>query len=341
MLSRYGSCMKTNRKNRRMLRFFTLLLSAPRSLVQAAGLVLGAVALSLIPLFGYVQAAGRHTSATATRSSTNVAIRAAARQAANKPRSVAAASKSSASVGTLETVVETLNNCGPAAVASVLAYYHIYRTQAQVQAILRADNSYWGMSPVDLPAYTRSFGLRALVGYGGTEKLIKLLIANGFPVIASQYVSSSYQIRHYRPIEAYDDRTGTFVSADPLLGAGHVISYGEFDSIWAESDYRFQVIYLSSRQTRLDAVLRAAGWNKTRTYTQAIRWEEQQMQSADFQNPGSWIWYNGYADIAFDEAQLGQFKKAEAALAAARRQGISPVLINWVSQEIAAQQHHG
>jgi predicted double-glycine peptidase len=237
-------------------------------------------------------------------------------------------------VGQLATIVQTLNNCGPSSVAAVLQYWHVYRTEAQVAAVLRADSSYWGMSPVHLPSYAQSLGLRALVGYGGTEGLIKALIANGFPVIASQYVSSSDPIRHYRTIQSYNDRTQTFVSADPYLGAGHIISYSEFNAIWAESDYRFQVIYPPSRQARLDAVLKAAGWNQQRTFSAAIRWEQAQMNTSAMNFSGSWIWYNGYADIAFDEAHLGEMKKANATLALATRQGISPVLIGWVRTEM-------
>jgi|SRR5579875_2226448 len=246
---------------------------------------------------------------------------------------------SAASLGPLETVLETLNNCGPAAVSSVLAYWHIYRTQAQVQAVVRADDSDWGMSPIDLPAYARSLGMRALVGYGGSEKPVKLLIANGFPVIVSQYISSGDLIRHYRPIESYDNRTQTFVAADPYLGAGHRISYAEFNTIWTESDNRFQVIYPPSKQALLDRVLKAAGWNKRTTFQRAITWEERQMRDAAFNTPGTWIWYDGYADVAFDDAQLGRYRLAEQALVAARRQGVSPVLINWDQAEVNFLQH--
>jgi hypothetical protein len=58
------------------------------------------------------------------------------------------------------------------------------------------------------------------------------------------------------------------------------------------------------------------------------------MQTGSFNVAGSWIWYNGYADVAFDEAQIGGYARAERALAAARRQGVSPVLISWVAGEI-------
>lgn len=239
-----------------------------------------------------------------------------------------------ASIGRLETVIQTLNNCGPSSVAAVLAYWHVYRSEAQVADVLRADNSYWGMSPVDLPVYAHSLGLHALVGYGGNVRLIKLLIANGFPVIASQYVSLSDEIRHYRPIQSYNDRTQTFISADPYLGAGHPISYAEFTAIWAESDYRFQVIYPPSRQRLLNRILAAARWNRDRAYEGAIAWEEAQMQTPAFKTPGSWIWYNAYPDIAFDNVQIGRYAKANSALIMAARQGLPGVVISWVRADM-------
>ena len=287
-----------------------------RSLSAAAG----ALVLSLMPAIAGAASVGKQAAKTATPS---VSV------------------KSAASLGPLETIIQTLNNCGPSSVASVLAYWHIYRSEAQVASVLRADNSYWGMSPVYLPVYARSLGLRAMVGYGGSETLVKLLLANGFPVIASQYVSSADPIRHYRVIESYNDRTGTFVSADPYLGAGHVISYAEFSAIWGESDYRFQVIYPPSMQARLTAVLKAAGWNKTRAFIGAISWSQAQMRTSDFQTTGTWIWYNGNIDVAFDEAQLGRYRIAQSYLTAASRQGISPVLIGWVKTEINLLQHGG
>lgn len=320
--------------------------SPAHALILTCVVGLGVLAAALIPVLAARTTAGPASTAAAGTSEAAATIaqsgaiaktsngKTARTRVSSAPKTSIVVKETSASLGPLETIPESLNNCGPASVAAVLAYWHIYRTQYQVQAVLRADNSYWGMSPVDLPLYARSLGMRALVGYGGTEKLVKLLIANGFPVIASQYVSSSYLVRHYRPIESYNDRTGIFVSADPYLGAGHVITYAEFNSLWAESDYRFQVIYPPSRQAQLNAVLRAAGWNKTAAYEGAIRWEEAQMRTGDFSVVGSWIWANGYADVAFDEAQIGQYRKANAALAAATRQGVSQVLINWVRNDI-------
>jgi predicted double-glycine peptidase len=300
--------------------------------VQICACTAMVLTLALVPVLARVHAAGGRASVAASHSNTS-ATKKADRSNSSRLRAVVV-SKSSASLGPLETIVQTLNNCGPSSVAAVLAYWRVYLSEAEVASVMRADNSFWGMSPVYLPAYAQSLGMRALVGYGGTEKLVKALIANGFPVIVSQYVSSFDPIRHYRPIEAYDNRAGIFVSADPYLGAAHVISYTAFNAIWSESDNRFQVVYPLSYQSLVGAVLRAAGWNKQRTYSRAIAWEEAQIRTSAFQSAGSWIWYNGFADIAFDEAQLGQYRKAEVALASANRQKVGTVLIGWVADEI-------
>ena len=64
------------------------------------------------------------------------------------------------------------------------------------------------------------------------------------------------------------------------------------------------------------------------------------MNTSDFNSVGSWIWYNGYTDVAYDQAQLGQYKQAQATLAKAARQGINPVMIHWVNADIALLKSH-
>jgi hypothetical protein len=103
-----------------------------------------------------------------------------------------APSRASGALGPLMNIVQTWNNCGPASLAEVLAYWGISRTQAQIQAVQRVDGPTRGMTPYGVPAYARSLGMRALVGVGGTEALVKALISNGFPVIVSQQVSITY-----------------------------------------------------------------------------------------------------------------------------------------------------
>ena len=242
-----------------------------------------------------------------------------------------------ASLGPLEFISQTLNNCGPASVAEVLNYWGIYRTQGQVQAILRADGNPGGMVPYGVPGYMHALGMDVVIGVGGTDEEIKALVAGGFPVIVNQWVSLSNHYGHFRPIEAYDDARGGFVSSDPYLGPNHFISYADFDEIWTTSSRRFIVIYPPSRQAAVQAMLAANGWDKAATYQADLTKQEQRQTphtsaaNTVFRNSDYRQGY-GALNLAWDELQLGQFDAARASLQTAASGHANPVVINWIAQ---------
>lgn len=252
----------------------------------------------------------------------------------------AAALPARASLGPLVDIEQTLNNCGPASVAEVLRYWGIARTQGQVQAVLRADGNPRGMEPYGVPAYARSLGLDALMGVNGDDAVVKSLVAAGFPVIVSQWVSATDHIAHYRPIEAYDDARGVFVASDPYLGPNHLIGYAEFDQIWRSGNGRFMVLYPPGQQAQLRAALAAAGWDSTAAYQADLA--KLQRRAANEQDrflAGNARWRSfGALSIAWDALQLGQLDAASAALRQAEAQQANAVLVRWIAQEIAAQQ---
>lgn len=244
----------------------------------------------------------------------------------------------SGTLGPLINIPQTLNNCGPASIAEVLAYWGIWRTQGQVQAVLRVDGLGRGMAPFGVPSYARSLGLRALVGVGGTQALIKALVSNGFPVIVSQMVSVTDPIGHYRPIEAYDDRQGVFIASDPYLGPSHAISYADFARIWTQRGEGFMMLYSPSRQSLLNAVLATVGWNKTRAYQADLARLQARLRrggpSPGFGGGLAPISGYRYLGLAWDEAQLGQATAARQALRLAAQQGANPVEVRWIAGEI-------
>jgi predicted double-glycine peptidase len=241
----------------------------------------------------------------------------------------------SSQLGPLINIPQTWNNCGPSSVAEVLAFWGISRTQWQVQSVLRADGNAHGMSPYGVPAYARSLGLRAQMGIAGSERLVKLLVANGFPVIVSQYVSLADHVGHYRPIQAYDDRTQTFVSSDPYLGQGHVISYAEFDAIWKSTNRRFMVLYPPGKQALLDRVLTAGGWSAAAAYRADLARVQSQIAGRTADTTGYGSPRNYTLSIAWDDLELGRIAAARAALAQAAKAGASPVVAAWIAAEIA------
>jgi hypothetical protein len=255
------------------------------------------------------------------------------------PRPVTAtvtATRVAASLGPLLNIPQTWNNCGPASVAEVLAYWGIMRTQYQTQAVLRADGNTHGMTPYGVPGYARGLGMRALLGVGGTATLVKSLISNGFPVIVSQWVSPSDHIGHYRPIEAYDDRVGVFVSSDPYLGPNHQMTYADFAQIWAIRHQSFIVLYPPAKQALLSAVLASAGWNLQRAYEQDLA--RPQPYPTWGRQDGTRGGPNRMRDLAraWDEVELGQYAAARHLLQQAAQDGASPMAIGWIRQEIPA-----
>jgi predicted double-glycine peptidase len=248
----------------------------------------------------------------------------------------AAPTPPAASLGPLSHIVQTMNNCGPASVAEVLGYWGIHKSQAEVQAVLRADGNPGGMSPFGIPSYARSLGLSTLIGAAGSDDLVKAFIANGLPVIVSQWVSLSDHYGHYRPIEAYDDKRGVFVSSDPYLGDKHPISYKEFDAIWASNNERFYVIYPPSKQPIIDRILAATHWDPTDSYMADIAIQQARLNGG-IGAPAGWKFRTGYSALtmAWDNLQLGDYGAAQRALNLASAQHTSPVLTNWIAGEMA------
>ena len=264
-------------------------------------------------------------------------VGAATRGSPTRPQVAVVPSGVGGSVGSLPQIWQTYNNCGPASVAEVLAYRGIARTQYLVQRVLRADNSPRGMAPYGVPSYARSLGLHALLGVAGTPRVLKALVTNGFPVIVNQWYSVTEHTRHYRPIQAYDDRQGVFVSSDPFGGPGHAITYADFAAIWAVSNNRFIVLFPPAKTPLLGAVLASAGWNKSRAYQRDLRWSEARLRSGrvpTMTSGSGGFRYYAYLNIAWDEVELGQYTAARQELRQATAHGANSILVHWVADEI-------
>lgn len=282
---------------------------APR--IPRGAFLLGALAASVAPL-AVLEAPSR--------------ARAASRSNAPPP---------AARLGPLINIPQTWNNCGPATIAEVLAYWGIARTQAQVQAILRVDGPSAGMTPYGIPAYARSLGLRALSGVGGSAALIKGLIAGGFPVIVHQVVSPADLTGHWRPIEAYDDRQAVFVASDPYLGPDHAIGYGDFARIWALRGQAFVVLYPASHQAALSSIVARSGWDRAAAYAEDLALlRAGQLDASPAGTPASAG--QGYRALAmaWDAAQLGRSSTTRTYLGLATSGGANPIEIGWVARAI-------
>ena len=168
-----------------------------------------------------------------------------------------AAAGPKADVGPMRHIWQTWNNCGPASVVMALSNLGIDVTQEVARLALRGPDVSRGMPAQNVsPWVGEQFGLKAVVRTNGTRELVRTLVANGFPVIVTQWLyDAPSRIAHYRVVRGYDDATGVFVVNDPMRGASVALPYAWFDTSWQVFLYRYLVIYRPADETRVRAIV--------------------------------------------------------------------------------------
>ncbi len=242
----------------------------------------------------------------------------------------------SASLGSLPTIWQTWNNCGPAALAETLAYWGVGRTQGAIAAALRVDGTAHGMGPYGVPTFVSGLGLRTVIGVAGSATLLKTLLSMGYPVIVTQWVSLADHTSHYRTLTAYDDKQGVFVSSDSYLGPNHAISYADFAAMWAEDDNRFVVLSPPARYSALVAALATAGWTPRSAYRHDLTWAHARL-AAPVAGVASWsmpVAVPGapFLRLAWDEAQLDA-TAARQDLRRAAVAGAASSTLDWITAQ--------
>ncbi|MCW5850068.1 MAG: C39 family peptidase [Anaerolineae bacterium] len=175
----------------------------------------------------------------------------------------AAAAIQAAHLDNVGEVWQTLNNCGPASVSMVLAYYGQAVSQAQAQAALRAPKE-WGMLPGAVPPYVQGFDLEARILDHGTDDDLKALLKRGVPVIVAQWLTEQQPIPHYRVVIGYDDTQEEFYINDGVLGFGKAMSYADFDSLWDVYHNLYLPIFRQQDVAEVQGLL-GAQWDHTVT----------------------------------------------------------------------------
>lgn len=150
-----------------------------------------------------------------------------------------------AAVGAMSHVWQTWNNCGPASVVMALSTLGVQASQEEARLALRGPDIRRGMPSGNVDPWLRArFGLRSVVRTNGTTDQVKTFVANGFPVLVTQWLDdSATRIAHYRVVRAYDDAKAVFYVNDPMRGAGVALGYDWFVDNWKSFSYRYMVLY--------------------------------------------------------------------------------------------------
>jgi tetratricopeptide (TPR) repeat protein len=155
------------------------------------------------------------------------------------------------------------NNCGPANITMGLSYFGWTRDQEYAVSYLKPNREDKNVSPSELVEFVNTqTDVRALTRIGGSIELLRLLLANNFPVIVETgyYYEGSDWLGHYETLVGYDDTVGNFYVYDSWLGTGDngngmPRSYGDFDSNWQSFNRTFIVLFRAGDESRLNLLL--------------------------------------------------------------------------------------
>lgn len=224
----------------------------------------------------------------------------------------------------LTLVWQQVNRCSAGALTILLSYYD---WEGDYSTTIRGLNPHIEDVSVrldEMVTFIEGYGLRAIERTGGTLDLLKLLTANGFPVL----VENSYYdgddlnrdwMSHNRVIIGYDDAQGILYSFDSLLGAGadgkgRTIAYDDFDQRWRPFNRDYLIIYQRGDEPLLEALLGPEHWDPQQNAEWTLAQAEADLEAA----PDSYATFNrGSALVA-----LGRYEEAAEAFDRARGVGL-------------------
>ena len=201
-------------------------------------------------------------------------------------------------------VWQSLNNCGPAAVVMALSALGVDVNQETARLALRGTNVLRGMGPQGVgPWVKENFDLRSTWRNGGTNDLMKRLIANGFVPMVTQWMQEPTvsRVAHWRTVRGYDDARGVFYVNDSMLGNMVPLSYEWFGRNWQSFAYRYMVIYQPEQEPLLHAILDKS-WSEL--YVRQAMYERAKVEAVAQNTNFAWLALGeaAYANGVFDEA---------------------------------------
>jgi hypothetical protein len=166
-------------------------------------------------------------------------------------------------LGGMGVVKQAFNNCGPANLTQVLNWYGSDITQEDIASYLKPNPEDRNVSPWQIADYVNQYTAgqyKASAYSGGTQELIKRLVAAGYPVVIEKgYEVNNVWYGHYLTVYGYDDELQQFYTQDSYLGpwdgSGRPASYEEVSTYWPQFNYTFYVVYKPEQEAEVQGLL--------------------------------------------------------------------------------------
>ncbi|MCY1703959.1 C39 family peptidase [Deinococcus sp. SL84] len=153
-------------------------------------------------------------------------------------------------------IYQGYNDCGPASIGMVLAYYKQPVDVKTISAATKASpNSY--MHVEQIGRYVGRYGLQTTqvrnANIGAAVRLIRL----GVPVIALTYFQQVGVIPHFRVVRGFDQTKQLLYLADPLAGSV-AMRYADFNMLWNTQGKQMVAVYPPNLHQKVQAAIRGA-----------------------------------------------------------------------------------
>lgn len=208
------------------------------------------------------------------------------------------------------------NNCGPTTLTMSLTYFGYGFNQDPAASFLKPNIEDKNVSPWQMVRYvneyaTSSTNVQGLYRIGGTLDLLKLLIANGFPVIIEKGydVADLDWMGHYLLVVGYDDTRQILYTFDSYLGTnrgqGREETYDFTLTFWKNFNYTFIVNYAPEQEALLNQVM-GPYMDPNYGVTAAL---ERARGEVNVNPSDKWAWFN----MGDAYARLGMYNEAATA----------------------------
>lgn len=223
----------------------------------------------------------------------------------------------------LRSEAQRWNNCGPTTLTMGLSYFGYSNDQVPAADFLKPDIEDKNVSPWQLVRYVNEaqglVNTQALYRIGGTQELMKRLLAADFPVIIEKGYEPDAELGwmgHYLLLVGYDDNLiapdgtpGVFYTFDSYAGTnsgnGRQESYSYIHYYWRQFNNTFVVLYPPERAAELTVLLGPYAEPMLAT-TLAL---EQARFDATVDANDKWAWLN----MGDAYTLLGQYQEAVSA----------------------------
>ena len=154
------------------------------------------------------------------------------------------------------------NYCAPTNLAMALSFWGWEGDRLDTGHYLKPFEEDKNVMPYEMVNYVEDMtNLAVVVRSGGTLDLLKLLIANGYPVLVEKgamivdYTGKLGWMGHYNYLTAYDDSAQQFLAQDSYFTPDYPVTYATMEEEWLSFNDVFLVIYPPENQEQLFSLL--------------------------------------------------------------------------------------